>query len=436
VKRVLAILTAIICCIAFTALPASAQNPTATPASEIPNSFYNQNVTNWPIDPDSANMVAGFVRSYTDNYGFVGTSGQPIFYAAPGTPNVPVNLQTSGCGGGGGSLNGATSVPIPSYVASGWNNDASSDNPLIIYSPSTNKEYEFWQARYNDFSPGAWSACFAGVMNMATGDGNLPHGGLSATQISYLATDITEEDAEAGVIDHAIAIDVPNCNGGVYPATAHDCQGSPTNWATTAGNSYVSEGSYLRFAPSVNCANYDQTKFENMVCIAGKTYGFVVTDFAGDVQINAEDVYDWSWGGNTGNGPTWGDNSNGGCCIITASGTDPLSVSQTPSGQLQQEYPAANLPWSQVQVIDPPGYTNPETVTANCGSSNGVPVETLTWNSDGDASTLNYTGVGDQEGNNFSGPATSPYQIEYSNGDVSITVNGITSQSVYANCGG
>lgn len=421
--------------------PVVAAQPTAqTPPASLftaSSDIFNQAVTSWPVDPESANMVAGLVKSYQEDYGTVGIGGIPIIYAPPNTPTVTVTLQTSGCGGGGGGLNGATSAPIPSYLGPIWANNGSSDNPLVVYDPSTGWEGEYWQARYNTVAPDGWSACYGGYLSMGTSDGVLPNGGLSATRIAYGATAITENDVNSGAIDHAMAIQVPNCDGGVYPATDHDCQGSPCNWATATSSCYLSEGSYFRFAASVNCASYDNTPLEEMVCVAGQKYGFVVTDFAGDVQVASEDVYDWVDNGNVGNGPVWGDNANGQCCVIITPGQDPISRAETKSNGQEDLYTLTGEPWSTAQVVDPPGYNPPNTVSGTCGQIDGYPIETLTWNADGMASAITYVGEGDQYGYSAWVPnVTSPYPMEYSNGNVSITVNGITTPTFYADCGG
>lgn len=253
-------------------------------------------------------------------------------------------------------MNGATSIPIPASLNAAWNNSGSSDNPLMVYQPSANngagEEWELWQARYNFTSnnsafANAWSACFGGTISMAS-NGILPNGGLSATRISYVATNITEDDVVSGVINHAMAVDLPDCNGHVYPATAGDCSSDP---------GYPAEGQYFVFSPNVNCGSYTQTLLQNMVCVAGKKYGFVATDFAGAVDVNVESSSDWFQDGNPGTGPAWCTLS-GGQVVICTPGTDPISQASIMSnGTEAPSYSGdimGNLPWSQLEVVDPP----------------------------------------------------------------------------------
>jgi hypothetical protein len=123
---------------------------------------------------------------------------------------------------------------------------------------------------------------------------------------------------------------------------------------TTPGT--PAEGQWFRFSPSVNCANYDTTMFENEVCIAGQHRGFVVVDHGGSDGIEADfATATWTDEGNPGPEASWQRNANGHCCIF-AGGGGPLEQSfRTSSGSYEQAYQViAGLPWSQLQVVVPP----------------------------------------------------------------------------------
>jgi hypothetical protein len=66
-----------------------------------------------------------------------------------------------------------------------------------------------------------------------------------------------------------------------------------------------------------------------MIFKAIQTYGMVVTDTSGSVAIGAETSADWTGGG-----------------------TDPITAAM--AGQ-QPYQTIANLPWSSLQAINPPG---------------------------------------------------------------------------------
>ncbi|HUB71345.1 MAG TPA: endo alpha-1,4 polygalactosaminidase [Acidimicrobiales bacterium] len=284
-----------------------------TPASYLPDSVFTQDVQDWDVDPSSAQFVSDLVADYEDDYGSVGVNtGQPIFEAPAGTPMSSISVAQN-CHD---FLSGTGSqVPVPSNVVI----EDSSDSPMVIYSPSLNAVWEFWQ--FTETSSG-YQACWGGKATLSTFDGIFPAPyGLSATGISYLATAITEQDIQSGSIDHAIAIILPSCNGSTYPSDRTDCGSEPGQ---------PPEGQWFRFSSSVDCPDYAATPFEHMVCVAGQKYGFVVTDQGGAVMLEGEDRADWAAQGN--------------------SGSDPI----TASWDGQQEYEVvADLPWDQLEAVDP-----------------------------------------------------------------------------------
>ena len=73
------------------------------------------------------------------------------------------------------------------------------------------------------------------------------------------------------------------------------------------------------------------TPFAQMVFRALQTYGAVVTDQGGSVSLESEQTSDWAAEGH--------------------SGTDPITASWD---GLQEYQVVASLPWSSLQVVDPP----------------------------------------------------------------------------------
>ena len=298
-----------------TAPASSGAAPQGTVSSFWPSSIFNQDVESWPVDPNSSEFVNDIVSDYKADYGAVGVNSMPIYSVPADQPDATISLQ-AGCQPEFLSEMG-TSVPIPPYAVL----SSSSDSPLVIYQPSTGTDWELWQVTRQ--SSTSYTACWGGKLQFSTSDGVFPKGfSLSASGISYLATTITEADVQSGSINHAIALTIPPCDSYVYPATDGDCPG-------VAGQ--PNEGQWFRLSSSVNCAGYDDTPFEEMVCKALQTYGMVVLDQGGAVMLEAEQTADWAASGN--------------------SGTDPI----TASWEGQQEYQVvANLPWQDLQVVDPP----------------------------------------------------------------------------------
>ncbi len=326
---------------------------TVPPTSLMPHSLFNQDVTSWPVARDSATIVAEFNRDWKANYGSVGVNGRPVVWVPAGQPMVPLSVQ-HGCNN---FLNNTgASAPIPSWAPT----SGPSDDILTVYQPSSDSVWELWQA-HKLTTPGSggdasgraaaagWSACWAGKATLSTFTGVFPSPfGETATGISNLATEVTQGDVLSGAIRHAIGIQVVDCDRFVYPADRGDCNRDPGTPA---------EGQWFRFAPSVNCADYNATQFESEVCVAGKQKGFVVVDHGGADGIEADYASNvWLAEGNNGAPGRWYTNRQGGGDFgySTAPLEEAMESQLGKTGSEEQEYQViANLPWDQLQVVVP-----------------------------------------------------------------------------------
>jgi hypothetical protein len=319
----------------------------------MPDSLFNQDVATWPVAADSAAIVQEFNGDWRVNYGNVGVEGRPVVWVPSHQPMVPLYVQP-GCDDFRTNTGG--SAPIPPWAPT----SGPGDYILTIYQPSSDSVWELWQAHRlgartspddgsaDNRSGTGWSACWAGKASLSTFSGVFPWPyGETASGISNLATEVTEADVLSGSITHAIGIQVVNCTTSVYPADRGDC-------GNHAGD--PAEGQWFRFAPSVDCANYNATPFENEVCVAGQQKGFVVVDHGGSDAIEADYATGtWTDEGNPGPVGSWQRNPNGGCCIFAGGGGPLEQAFRTTSGYYEQEYQViANLPWDQLQVIVPP----------------------------------------------------------------------------------
>ena len=284
----------------------------------FPQSRFDQpTVQQMTVSSSSAQYVNDFVTDYQTHYGAVAVNQMPIFTVPASQPLVPISV-SPGCGNFTPST--GTSVPIPTnaYTTSpSYQNDSA----VVIYQPSTNSDWELWQAAKN--SSGNWSACWGGKLNPSTSDGVFPNGyGLSGSGISYLALTITEQDIQSGVIKHAIALDLPACSSPPsYPADRTDCSSDPGQ---------PPEGTWWRFPANLSMPS-GLTPFGQMVFKAIQTYGMVQTDQSGSVALQAESTADWATSGHT--------------------GTDPITASWNGEAEYQV---VANLPWSSLQALNPP----------------------------------------------------------------------------------
>jgi hypothetical protein len=305
-----------------TTVPSSALS-TAPPASLMPDSVFDSNVQSWPVDPGSSAIVANIVAQSQSAYNGVTVNfDRPVYEVPADQPMVRVSV-APGCNNF--TVETGTKAPIPPYAVAG----DSSDKILTVYQPSSKKAWEFWLAADNN---GSWSACWGGELDMATSTGVFPQPyGETGSGISNLATEITEADVASGSIDHTIGFEVlgDECDwdnstiyGGLYPASRSDCgeqiAGAPK------------EGQWFRF-PADLAMPSGLAPFAQMVFKAVQTYGMVVVDQGGSVSLEADQPSVWAAEGN--------------------SGTDPITRSLN-GDQVYQVI--AGLPWSSLQVVDPP----------------------------------------------------------------------------------
>jgi hypothetical protein len=178
-------------------------------------------------------------------------------------------------------------VPIPSDAQG----SAGSDGEIIIYQPSTNSDWEFWQ--FKGSASAGFSACWGGEMdNVSTSNGVFPDGySADATSLSELGANVRIDELQAGVIDHAIGLEIGddssgNLSSSVDPANVSDPNSSNPGVSLPAthgdgGSSNpdaIPEGTRLRLPANLNLSQYDLTPIAKAIAVAAQTYGFIVND--------------------------------------------------------------------------------------------------------------------------------------------------------------
>ena len=159
------------------------------------------------------------------------------------------------------------------------------DKHLVVWQPSTDRLWEFWQLE--DTSEG-WQARWGGAMQNASSASGVygPEAwpgagtgwGASASSLSIAGGLITLEDLEKGVINHALAIGIPNVRGGVYASPAQRTDGTSTSSLS------LPEGARLRLDPSLDLAALHLPRLTLMIAEAAQRYGIVVRDHAATVS--------------------------------------------------------------------------------------------------------------------------------------------------------
>ncbi|GAA2030148.1 hypothetical protein GCM10009756_22840 [Pseudokineococcus marinus] len=304
-------------------------------------SVWRQDISHAPLHPDSAAMSANVAKQVKDHWGGVAAFNVYKFgtsvYTVPSTQKrVDVKFDDcqkkgyvpSGLYGDGGQF---VSVPIPSNAVPA----AGTDGQLTIYSPGTDQLWEFWKASKK---ADGWHACWGGrIDTVSTSAGQFKdHFGASASGLAVTAGSIRINEAKTGVINHALSLQLiaPKHYKTVsWPAVRSD------GWSTSA--SAVPQGQRLRLDPTVNVDALKLTPVAKAVAKAAQKYGFIVTDTAGAVAVQAE--------------------AGDGVAAVTGSNPWYGILGGTPSYAVMK-----NFPWDKIQVL-PDHYGKPGTETAPAG---------------------------------------------------------------------
>lgn len=213
-------------------------------------------------------------------------------------------------------------VPLPSIAQPARGSDAE----LVVWQPSKDRLWEFWRLGY---APAGWQAAWGGAMRHVSRNpgvyglrawpGSKPWWGAAASSLPLVGGLITLEDLQAGQIDHALAMAVPNVRAGAYASPAQRDDG------TSAGPLSLPEGAHLRLNPKLDLAALHLPPLTLMIAHAAQRYGIFVRDKGGNVQFFAQDP--------------------------TPTGTDPFSG---PGGYFSGLTPSqllSSFPWSDLELL-------------------------------------------------------------------------------------
>jgi hypothetical protein len=256
-----------------------------------PTSFWNETVpADAPLDPSSASLVETLnneeLAELSARKGpVINTTSWsvPIYTVPAGQPTVRVALHERVSSALQAAWN---AVPLPSDAQPA----AGTDKHLVVWQPSTNRMWEFWQLEKG--SEG-WQATWGGAMEDVTANlgvygpeawsGALASWGASASSLPLAGGLITLEDLEKGEINHALALAVPNTRKGAYALPAQRTDGQSTELSS------LPEGAHLRLDPALNLASLHLPRLTLMMAEAAQRYGIFIRDTASNLAFYAQD---------------------------------------------------------------------------------------------------------------------------------------------------
>jgi hypothetical protein len=316
---------------ALTSCATSSEPRPSAPAEGVfgPTSEWRRDVTDAPLHPRSAQLVAGLAQQVEQHYGTAALNvwdyNTSFYSVAPGTERVDVAFDD--CQDKGyvpeqlyGDEHGGhfEDVPIPPGAVPAEGTDAQ----LTVHDPQTDQLWEFWVASEG---PDGWSACWGGrIDDVSRSPGFFPDGmGSAATGLATSGGMIRIAEAERGRIDHALSlavVDAASFEQFSWPAQrsdGHDPEGLPDR---------LPEGLRLRLDPAVDVDALGLHPLAAAVARAAQQYGFIITDKAGAVSVVTES----------------------GAGVEAATGTDPWVelLGGTPAHEVMQGFP-----WDRMQAL-------------------------------------------------------------------------------------
>jgi hypothetical protein len=313
----------------------SRYQPTASDTLFSPQSFWNRPVPNDArLAPDSDAMVGGLLEEVareqearTGPWIASGSFSTPIYEVPKDQSTVKVTLNGEhGDGHSEEALQEAfEEVPIPRDAAPA----DGTDSHMVIWQPSTDRMWEFWQAREEG---GEWQASwggaiqdvseFPGYYTVDAWPGARHSWAATATGLPVAGGVMLVDELQSGEVDHALALNLPFPRAGEYSWPAQDADG-------TGPPDAIPEGARLRLDPDFDVDTIEHPVVRAMA-EAAQEYGIVVRDRTGSViAFAAEDA--------------------------AQAGEDPYRDEATGAGLWQDQYPTEFLsafPWKHLQVLE------------------------------------------------------------------------------------
>jgi hypothetical protein len=289
-----------------------------------PTSVWNRQLgSQVPLASNSTGYVSELVRQVNSAGPWINTDeySTPVYTVGAEQPTVKVKLVAVNGGWAEPGMEAAfAEVPLPANARPA----AGTDEHLVVWQPSTNKMWEFWCLHKEGSS---WVAAFGGAMQNVGSDpgyyeanawaGAKTYWGATATSLPLVGGLMTIKELQAGQINHALALAIPEPSSKyVWPAQRSDGGAGPPN--------AIPEGTIFRLPASLDLSSLHLSPTVLAIATAAQKYGMVVRDRSGCVSLYGEDP--------------------------TPSGGNPYSQifeGQYPNSLMKQ------FPWASLQAIAP-----------------------------------------------------------------------------------
>ena len=306
------------------------------------NNLWNTNISNAPVDPNSANYINYIGASVTlhPDFGSGLYAGQSIgipYQIEPGTqPLAPVKLTAYASESDPGPMPIPANALIEGYPAPG-----DGDRHVLVLDQGGCWLYELYYAHTKS---GAWSADSSAIWDM-TIDEQRPYTWTSADAagLPIFVGLVRYDEVAAGAIRHAVRFTVPTTQEAFTPPASH--------WASSVTDTNAPPmGMRMRLKAGFDISGFSPAN--QVILTALKQYGMILADNGSAIYITGMPDSNWN------------NNDLGNLKSITASDFDVV--------QMDEIYTPSNVPTGPAPTVT--SFTaNPPTASA------GQPV-TLSWN--------------------------------------------------------
>ncbi len=306
------------------------------------NNLWNTDISNAPVDPNSANYInyIGATVTLHPDFGaglYAGQSiGIPYQIEAGTQPLVPVKITEYPGNSDPGPM------PIPSNaLIEGYPHPENGDRHVLVLDQGGCWLYELYYAHLND---GNWYAGSTAIWDMTINE-QRPYTWTSADAagLPVFVGLVRYDEVAAGAINHAVRFTVPTTQEAFTPPASH--------WASSVTDSNAPPmGMRMRLKASFDISGFSPAN--QVILTALQHYGMILADNGSAIYITGMPDSNWN------------NNDLGALKSITASDFDVVQVNPL--------YTPSNVPTGPSPTITS-FQANPSTVSA------GQPV-TLTWN--------------------------------------------------------
>jgi hypothetical protein len=244
------------------------------------NNPWNTDISNYPVDPNSANYLASMNASTTflhPDFGSNPTYGIPYTTVPATQPEVPITFTLYGDESDPGPY------PIPPNAPVEGGSNATGDRHVIVIDRDNCIDYEMYDAYY--VGPG-WDAGSGAIFHFNSNKLR-PDDWTSADAagLPIFAGLVRYYEVQEGVINHALRFTVHQTQEGyIHPAT---------HWASTSTNPNLPPmGLRVRLKASYDISHF--TGESKVILVALKKFGMFVADNGSDWYITGETNPNWN----------------------------------------------------------------------------------------------------------------------------------------------